>query len=55
MKRRISRGKEASHVTAVSTGREMVQYVGTDECMQMDLDFEKFMDPEQLIRMCSYN
>ena len=52
MKKRNSRGKAASHVTAVSAGREMVQYAGTDECMQIDPDCEKFIDPEQLIYVC---
>jgi len=52
VKKRNSRGKAASHVTAVSAGGEMVQYAGTDECMQIDLDCEKFMDPEQLIYVC---
>jgi len=52
VKKRNSRGKAASHVTAVSAGGEMVQYAGTDGCMQIDLDCEKFMDPEQLIYVC---
>ena len=47
-----SRGRAASHVTAVSAGKEMVQYAGTDECMQIDPDCEKFIDPEQLIYVC---
>ena len=38
-----SRGKAASHVTAVSAGRELVQYAGKDECMQIDPDCEKFI------------